>query len=181
MKRRFTQARMLLAIMCALPLQGLQAEGLWYGNIDYDVLDVKINNQSYYPQLLSLSAGRWLTRGIAVELQLGAGTKSSDKKDFDISVSGSQGLYVRWQSPSSSNGLQAFFLTGFSRVQLDGSIGSQSNYPGKEWFSGPAVGVGLHGKLPNSEHWGATVAYKHYFLEDQITTDSVNMGLRYDF
>lgn len=180
MRLRFTPLCMLLAIMCALPVPSLHAAGLWYGNIDYDVMDVTVNDRSYFPQMLSLSAGRWLARGIGVELQLGAGTQNSTKKGVDIGVSGFQGVYVRWQSQGHS-GLQAYFLTGFSRMQLDGSVEAASSYPGKEWFSGPAVGFGLHGKLQNSKHWGASVAYKHYFLEDEITTDSVNMGLRYDF
>lgn len=180
MRRKSTRLYLLFAALYALPLQSLQADSLWYGGLDYDVMDVTVNDRSYYPHMLSLSAGRWLVRGIGIEVQMGSGTRSNSKKGVDIGVSGYQGVYIRWQSPPRS-GLQAYFLTGYSRLQLDGSVDAATNYPGKAWFNGPAVGIGLHGKLENSGHWGATVGYKHYFLEDKLYTDSVNMGLRYDF
>ncbi len=180
MRDRLAALRLLFAALCALPLQGLQAEGVWYGNLDYDVMDVTVNNRSYFPQMLSLSTGRWLTNGVGAEIQLGSGTQSSSKKGVDINISGFQGVYLRWHSPPHS-GLSAYFLTGYSRLQLNGSIEGAPSYPGKEWFSGPAVGIGLHGKLSSARRWGATLGYKHYFLEDKLTTDSVNLGLRYDF
>ena len=48
-------------------------------------------------------------------------------------------------------------------------------------LNGPMLGIGVMFAPNKSSPWSAGVGYSHYFLDDDMTTESIDAAIQYDF
>ncbi|MCB1755271.1 MAG: hypothetical protein KDJ38_07100 [Gammaproteobacteria bacterium] len=179
MKKRLLNFAAGLSLLAVSGLSGALADSGWYGDVAAEVYDIRIDGQSYFPRQLKISAGHWLLRDIGLELHAGSSIGSDSSDGFELETAAYQGVSIRWQSPRRFIA-KAYILTGYGRLQLDGSL-DDTGFPGKEWFSGPVLSLGLIFPFSERSGWNAGLSYNHYFLEDDLKIEGINAVLRYEF
>ena len=179
LRRNWVGAVIGLLLGTPISAPAIAGEPRGFVGINAGVFDVDLNEQSYFPRQVHLNAGVWLREGIAAEVHWGADAGEDTNDGLAISANSYQGVYLRWQSPQLRLA-RAHILSGYSWLELEGSI-DDTDFPGRERFSGPALGVGLSLALTPTSPWSIGLAYTHHFLEDDMKTESIHAAIQYDF
>ena len=154
-------------------------ESDWYLGIGINAYDIELNNESYFPRQLGVYGGYWLVPGIGLELQAGVDAGAYNSGGFELGVNSRVSALVRWQTPGRRTA-RAYILTGYSQLELDGAV-EDSGFPGEESFGGPVLGIGVMFSPDKTSPWSAGVGYSHYFLDDDMKTESIDAAVQYDF
>lgn len=162
-----------------LPLSVSAEDQSWYLGLGINGYDIQLNEESFFPRQVKLHAGHWIRPGIGLEIHAGGGAGSYNSEGLEIGVDNYVGALVRWQS-TSSRIARAYILTGYGQLELDGEV-DNTGFPGNETFDGPVLGIGLMFAWNKTTPWSAGLGYSHYFLEDDMTTESIDATIQYEF
>jgi len=173
--------RLLFAVLILLAASQSHAAVSLYGEARLGAGAVRHSELDFYPQFGSFSAGVFVFENIGIE---GFVTSSlgSDKKDgFDLDVTESSGVALRFQSPPKLGGLQAYILLGYVNFNLEQQKkGAGSVDPEKVTFDGVHVAIGVHQRLKLVDGLIFGLQYHNNYADSGITVDGLSLGLRYE-
>jgi len=172
-------SRLVLALLFLLATSQSQAALKLYGEVRLGAGGVHHSDLDFYPTFGSVSAGVFVFENIGIEGFFNTSISSHETDGFDLDVTEVSGAAVRFQSPASLGGLQAYILLGYTTFVLE-QEGPDDGDKVTEAFTGARVGIGVHQNFRTVQGLSFGLEYRNDYAETGITVDGLSFGLRYE-
>lgn len=146
-------------------------------DVAYVGSSVQIAEQDFNPKLLQLGIGWQFTERFSVELTQASAESEDSVATVDAEIENMSSVMLRYGSPVSSE-VNVYMMLGHTELDLSmAGVTVQSN----ETFAGTSWGFGFEERLNQNSDMRLYFNYIVHYKQDELTVDSLQLGLRYAF
>jgi len=168
--------RLLLLLLCVASISSTQANGLFV-DVGYVSSDVQIAEQKFKPTLLQVGIGWQFTDRFSIELTQASSESEDTVATVDAEIETMSSVMLRYGSPVSGT-VNVYMMVGHSDFDLSMTgvtVDSNENFAGTSW------GFGFEERLSQASDFRLHFDYISHYKEDELTVDSIQLGVRYVF
>ena len=178
-----SKCKKIIIALCALAFLPCiaSAETRWYAGADIAFNGIKIETETFHPLAARARFGGWVRENIGIEMIVGSGVRDNEQAGLTLEASQIKSIAARFQSPLDL-GMKVYVLLGYAENEIDGAL-EQSNFPGKETFTGGMAALGGLWPLTKSRNISLSLEFSGYLTDEEhdIAIGSLALGLLYDF
>jgi len=166
----------LLFLLLFVSVSSASAGGLFV-DAAYVGSNVQIAEQKFKPTLLQVGIGWQFTERFSIELMQASSESEDTVATVDAEIESMSSVMLRYGSPISGT-VNVYMMIGHSDFDLamtGVTVNSNENFAGTSW------GFGFEERLSQGSDYRLHFDYISHYKEDELTVDSIQLGLRYVF
>lgn len=170
------KSQLLLLLLFVASISSAQAGGLFV-DVAYVSSNVQIAEQKFKPTLLQVGIGWQFTERFSLELMQASSQSEDTVATVDAEIETMSSVMLRYGSPVSGT-VNVYMMVGHSDFDLamtGVTVNSNENFAGTSW------GFGFEERLSQDSDYRLHFDYIAHYKEDELTVDSIQLGLRYVF
>ncbi|MGK0440718.1 MAG: hypothetical protein ACJA0N_000513 [Pseudohongiellaceae bacterium] len=151
----------------------------FYSELSVLYTTTKFDGLSFSQTAAQARGGMYILPQIGIEIYASKGIDDDSNAGLTTEFDYNTGIDIRLETPEQKRA-KLFVTLGYSQTAISMSK-QDSDFPGKETFRSPSVGIGYEVRAGRDNNISILGKYTYFYDDDEIRISGFNLGAKYEF